>query len=102
MSVLGYSRHESFYKPLVFSLLYFGGVDAMAYINKSVVSTEYDCGEVVYDDLTGRTVRVVGIEHADPKERGDSDIKRPATSFIVVDNDYLYGLRWPWELTKYD
>jgi len=57
--------------------------------------------DIVYDDLTGKVVRIVDFDNANPLDRGDNVIFRKETYFVVVDDDFLNGLRWPWEITPY-
>ena len=64
---------------------------------------DFVINEIVYDDLTGRAVKILGFESAESIDRGDKpNVKRAASYFLIIDNpEYFEGLRWPWEVTKY-
>jgi hypothetical protein len=62
--------------------------------------TEFEVGEVVFDDLTGESAKVIGISFARGLVNDQRLINNLDTIGYWLDNHYFSGARHPWELSK--
>jgi hypothetical protein len=69
---------------------------------KSKIEFAFSVGDLVWDDLTHQTVKVIGIEYRNG-QRSKQD-KRTAchTTGYWVNNSHVGGGRFPWELSSLD
>jgi len=67
----------------------------------TILVQPFEVDEEVYDDLTGKVCKVVGLSY----EVGRNDPEQPNVSSVGcwgvwIDSEYLSGGRHPWELSK--
>jgi len=64
------------------------------------INNEFEVGERVHDDLTASLAMIIGISF----KRGQKGLKDNSIAIDTigywVDNNYLGGGRYPWEITK--
>ena len=64
------------------------------------IETEFDIDEKVWDDLTHKYAKIIGIGFEDGYTKGNKFRSACACIGYWLDNDYLGGGRHPWEITK--
>lgn len=64
------------------------------------IKNEFEVGEIVFDELTGEKVRLVGITFQRGKKGKNSLSVAMDTIGYWVDNNYLGGGRVPWEISS--
>lgn len=64
------------------------------------IKNEFNVGEKVFDDLTGKSAKIIGLSFS--KGYTDGNHYRESMDCIGywLDNDYLSGGRHPWEVSK--
>ena len=60
---------------------------------------EFEIGEEVFDDLTGKKVSVIGLTYQTGRKYGEMTDHLDCIAYWV-NHKYLGGGRHPWELTK--
>ena len=66
------------------------------------IETEFNIDEIVWDDLTHKTAKIIGITFSSGYTEGNIFRNSYNTVGYWLDNDYLSGGRHPWEITKYE
>lgn len=64
------------------------------------IETEFDVGEIVWDDLLGKNTKIIGISFSSGYTLGNRYRNSADTVGYWVDSTYLDGGRHPWELGK--
>lgn len=65
-----------------------------------IIETAFNIGEDVWDDLTNKKAKIIGITFSSGYTQGNLCRKSVDTIGYWLDNEYLYGGRHPWEITK--
>lgn len=65
------------------------------------IETEFSVGDLVFDDLTGKVVKVIGISFSDGYTNGDLVNEKFRTIGYWIDSPYLSGGRHPWEISAF-
>jgi hypothetical protein len=63
------------------------------------INLPFFVGEKVHDNLTGKETVVIGVEYFDGRKY-KSDIEQISSVEIWIDDDFLNGIRHPWEINK--
>lgn len=64
------------------------------------IETEFNVGDIVWDDLTGTTTEIIGISFSHGYTEGNLTRYSLFTIGYWVKNDYLDGGRYPWEISR--
>jgi hypothetical protein len=65
-----------------------------------LINNEFVVGERIWDDLTHQEATVIGITFASGYVEGNKLSDNADNIGYWLDNDYLAGGRFPWELSK--